>query len=74
MIRSFRNRATEDVFDGIPSRAARPICPSTLWPIAQRKLDLLNRVTQVRQLQVPPGNQLERLRGNLVHHYKAPPS
>ena len=64
MIRSFRNRGTEDVFDGVQSRAARQICPSTLWPNARRKLDQLNRVTQLHQLKIPPGNHLERLRGD----------
>lgn len=64
MIRSFRNRGTEDIFDGVPSRVARKICPSALWPTAQRKLDQINRITDLQHLTVPPGNRLERLRGN----------
>jgi proteic killer suppression protein len=35
-----------------------------LWPKAQRKLDQINRIVDVRELTVPPGNRLERLRGN----------
>lgn len=67
--RSFRNRGTEDVFDGNQSKAARQTCPSGLWPAARRKLDQLNRVTAVRQLTIPPGNRLERLRGDRSGQY-----
>lgn len=63
MIRSFRDRGTEDVFDGSDTAAARKTCPRGLWPIARRKLDQLNRVRDLGELAVPPGNRLERLRG-----------
>lgn len=62
MIRSFANRGTEDVFDGIDTKAARATCPKSLWKIARRKLDQLNRVRDVAELAIPPGNKLERLR------------
>ena len=64
MIRSFRNRGTEDIFDGVDSRAARRTCPRASWTIARRKLDQLNRVRDLQELAVPPGNRLERLRGD----------
>ena len=64
MIRSFRNHGTENIFDGIGSPAARKTCPKTLWSVAMRKLDQINRVRDTRELAVPPGNRLERLRGN----------
>ena len=64
MIRTFSNRGTEDVFHGINTRAARRICPKTLWAIARRKLDQINRVRNVAELVVPPGNRLERLIGD----------
>ena len=64
MIRSFRNRGTEDVFDGGDTPGARKVCPRVLWPVAWRKLDQLNRVRDLRELAVPPGNRLERLRGD----------
>jgi len=35
-----------------------------LWRIAWRKLDQLNRVRDLRELALPPGNRLERLRGD----------
>jgi len=64
VIRSFRNRGTEDVFDGAETPAARKVCPRVLWRIAWRKLDQLNRVRDLRELALPPGNRLERLRGD----------
>jgi proteic killer suppression protein len=64
VIRSFANRGTEDIFDGLASRAARRICPKRLWKVAQRKLDQLNRTEDLADLAIPPGNRLERLRGD----------
>lgn len=66
MIRSFRNRATEDVFDGADTRGARRICPLEVWAAARRKLDQVNRVRDLRDLAVPPGNRLGALRGTLA--------
>ena len=62
MILSFGNRATEDLFNGIDSKAARSI-PKAIWPIVARKLDLLNAAHDLRDLRVPPGNRLEGLKG-----------
>ena len=64
MIYSFFDKATEDIFDGRDSHTARSACPPTLWRIARRKLDQINRVGDLRHLSIPPGNRLERLRGN----------
>jgi proteic killer suppression protein len=35
-----------------------------VWTVARRKLDQINRVRDLRDLAVPPGNRLERLRGD----------
>jgi proteic killer suppression protein len=64
VIGSFRHRGTEDVFDGRASRAARMACPEVLWRGARRKLDQIHRVDRLDDLTVPPGNQLERLKGD----------
>ena len=64
MIRSFRDRGTEDIFDGSDTPEARRTCPLALWAVARRKLDQVNQVRDLRDLAVPPGNRLERLRGN----------
>lgn len=64
MIRSFRNKATEDIFNGKATKAARRLCPKSLWKIATRKLDQLDSVLSLDELAVPPGNRLEALSGN----------
>ncbi len=64
MIFSFRGSGTKDVFDGVDTRAARRTCPRSVGTVARRKLDQINRVREVRELAVPPGNRLEALRGD----------
>ena len=64
MIRTFRSAGTEDIFDGVASQAARRCCPQSIWPVARRKLDQINRVREINELKVPPGNRLERLKGD----------
>jgi len=61
MIQSFRNKGTEDIFNGINSKDARRICPQSLWKIAARKLDQIDSVVQLNELRVPPSNKLEAL-------------
>ena len=63
MIQSFKNQATEDVFSGSTSRFTRKVCPESLHNLAVRKLDLLDSVTALDELRVPPGNRLEALSG-----------
>ena len=69
MIVSFKDQATEDIFNGVNSKAARKACPQTLWRITSRKLDLLDSVQQMEELKVPPGNRLEKLSGNRKGEY-----
>lgn len=69
MIESFSSRGTEDIFNGTNSQAARKTCPSLLWKIASRKLDLLDSVTQLDELRIPPGNQFEPLSGDRRGQY-----
>lgn len=64
VIRSFADQGTEDVFDGTNSKEARAACPVTIWNIAGRKLDQINRARDLSDLAVPPGNRLERLKGD----------
>ena len=64
MIRSFKNKATEDIFNGKATKTARRLCPKNLWKIATRKLDQLDSVLSLDELAVPPGNRLEALSGN----------
>jgi len=64
MIVSFKNQATKDIFNGKNTKAARSLCPRSLWKVATRKLDQLDSVIKIEELRVPPGNRLEGLSGN----------
>jgi len=68
MIRSFADRGTADVWDGLDSKAARRVCPAPLWPRARRKLDDLNQVRHFGELRTPPSNRLHRLRRDREDH------
>jgi len=69
MIASFKDDATEDIFNGIDSKVARKCCPKALWNIVRRKLDQLNRVQDLNELKIPPGNRLEQLKGDRNNQY-----
>jgi len=69
VIRSFTDKATEDIFNGVGSKQARKRCSQKLWKIAQRKLDQLDSVVQLNELKIPPGNRFEALRGNREGQY-----
>ncbi len=64
MIVSFKNQATEDVFNGKNTKDARKLCPRSLWRVAARKLDQLDSAVTLEELTVPPGNRLEALFGD----------
>lgn len=69
MILSFKDKATEDIFNGVNSKLARKACPQTLWRVASRKLDQLDSVQNVEELKVPPGNRFELLSGDREGSY-----
>ncbi len=69
MIESFKDKATEDIFNGFRSKQARKTCPQALWPVANRKLDQLDSVVTLEELKVPPGNRLEALSGDRSGSY-----
>jgi len=69
MIKSFRNQATEDIFNGINSKLARKICPVQLLKVAIRKLDLLDSVVSLDELRIPANNRLEALSGDREGQY-----
>jgi len=64
MIKSFKSKLAENVFDDISSKYSRKL-PNELLEIAIRKLDQLNAVTRLKDLNVPPNNKLKKLKGNL---------
>jgi proteic killer suppression protein len=61
MINSFKNQASENVFNGKATKAALRLCPKNIWEIAFRKLDQLDSILSLEELRVPPGNRLEPL-------------
>ncbi|MGR3218429.1 MAG: type II toxin-antitoxin system RelE/ParE family toxin [Candidatus Anammoxibacter sp.] len=69
MIQLFKNQGTKDIFNGKNSKNARKTCPQNLWQIASRKLDQLDSIEFLKELQVPPGNKLETLFGKRKGQY-----
>ncbi|MBL0938501.1 MAG: type II toxin-antitoxin system RelE/ParE family toxin [Gemmatimonadaceae bacterium] len=60
MIASFCDRDTERLFDRHPVRRF----PVALRPVMLRKLLLLDAAVALDELRVPPGNRLEKLKGD----------
>lgn len=69
MIRTFKNQGTEDIFNGKSTKDARQICPVSVWRQASRKLDMIDSASNVNDLRSPPGNHLEKLKGNRSGQY-----
>ncbi len=65
MIKSFKNRLTENLF--ITGKSVG--IPNTIIKVALRKLDYLNAAKIITDLRVPPGNRLEKLRGEFSGKY-----
>ncbi|MES1981813.1 MAG: type II toxin-antitoxin system RelE/ParE family toxin [Pseudomonadota bacterium] len=60
MIQSFADKATAAIFSGLLVRKL----PQDIQGIARRKLKLIDAVSKIDELRVPPGNRLELLSGN----------
>jgi proteic killer suppression protein len=60
VIKSFADRETEKLWNGRKSKAV----PAQLRERALAKLLSIGIATNVRELEVPPGNRLEKLRGD----------
>ena len=63
MIQTFADATTTDLFHGANTKAARSI-DKAIWPIVRRRLDMVNAAAAVADLRIPPGNQLEALKGD----------
>ena len=61
MIESFGDSATESIYRGLRVRGL----PGVIQERARRKLRMINQARIVEDLQVPPGNRLAQLKGNL---------
>jgi proteic killer suppression protein len=62
MIRSFRNKQTEDAFNGVLGNGF----PSDLIKIVRRKLGYRHAAALLGDLRAPPGNRLEMLKGGRI--------
>jgi proteic killer suppression protein len=65
MIRSFKDKDTENIYNGIFSKKL----PSNIQKIALRKLIMLNGSNSLNDLRIPPSNHLEKLSGDLKGYY-----
>jgi proteic killer suppression protein len=65
MIQGFRDKRTEELFRGRPTKSV----PSDVVARARRKLMSINAAHVVEDLLVPPGNRLEKLSGNRSGQY-----
>ncbi len=66
MIVSFRDKGTEDVYNGEDTKTARRTCPREIWRVACRKLDMIESAPVLSDLRSPRNNRLEKLSGNRV--------
>ena len=60
MIKSFKDKESEYIFDGLNSKKFKSI-----QKIAKRKLDMIHFAFKEQDLIVPPANRFEHLKGNL---------
>jgi proteic killer suppression protein len=65
MIVSFGSKETRKIWDGERIKGFT----TDLQVIARRKLRMLNNSQNIMDLQVPPSNRLEKLKGNLKEFY-----
>lgn len=65
MIVSFGSKETKKIWEG--ERIKR--LSTELQEIARRKLRMINNSQNIADLQIPPSNRLEKLKGNLKDYY-----
>ena len=65
MIKSFRDRDTERLFQRRPVRKLG----ANMQTVALRKLRMLEAATVLDDLRLPPGNRLEKLKGDRADQY-----
>lgn len=65
MLTSFGNKDTQKIWEGERVKGLS----SEIQEIARRKLRMLNNSQNLTDLQVPPSNRLEKLKGNFKNFY-----
>lgn len=62
MVKSFRDKETEKIFN----RQFSSKLPQDIQRVARKKLVILDAASRLNDLRIPPGNQLEPLKGNRI--------
>ena len=65
MIVSFGNKDTAKIWEGERAKSLPPEIQET----ARRKLRMLNNSQNINDLQIPPSNRLEKLKGAYKNYY-----
>jgi proteic killer suppression protein len=65
MIRSFGTKETGLIWDGFRSSKL----PAEIQEPARRKLRMINNSVDLKDLQIPPANRLEKLKGGMKQFY-----
>ena len=65
MIRSFGNKETQKIWEGVRVKWLSV----ALQEVVRRKLRMLNSSHSLLDLQIPPSNRLEKLKGDLRGYY-----
>ena len=69
MIQNFQDNETQDIYNGTISKRALRRLPGHLWDIAYRKFYALDNAMSLKDLNAPPSNRLELLKGNRRGQY-----
>ena len=64
MIVNFKDKETEDIYDGTRHKGALRRLPADLWKVAHRKFYALDHAVTLKDLASPPNNRLEALKGD----------
>ena len=69
MIQNFKDKETEDIYNGTRSKGALRRLPVDLWKVTYRKFYALDNAISLKDLSSPPTNRLEALRENRRGQY-----
>ena len=65
MLNSFGNKETRNIWKGDKIKRL----PVDIQEIARRKLRMLNNSQNLKDLQIPPSNRLEKFKGGMKEYY-----
>jgi proteic killer suppression protein len=68
MILSFGNKLAYDLVEENSSKEVKSF-PKEIYRASRRKLQLIHEAWEIQDLKIPPGNRLEKLKGNLKDYF-----